>query len=366
MKEILNFYYPSIENGGLEKNVFSLINNLAEKNYKINFFTFEDNTRKKQFRFNKKINVISSNYIPGINNRYIKYLFCFLRLLISCFFTRGIIVSFQGNVLPIIVSQITRKKIIIRCNTAPSKYINSNFKKIFFKYFYSFSNLILVTSNDFKKEIKKYFNLKSFVHRQTLDIDDIRIKSNKKINFNFFKKYRGLKIINIGRLNYQKDQLTLLRAFKKLINFRKSKLLIIGSGSDKKILKNYVVKNNLQKLVKFVSYTKNPFQYVALSDVKVLSSRFEGNPNILLEIASLKKLIISTDSKVGPKEILQKGKGGILFKVGNDNELFFILKKLNLKSENVKKKIQTSYNYVNKNYQKDISTMFIKLLKNLK
>ena len=38
MKEILNFYYPSIENGGLEKNVFSLINNLAEKNYKINFF----------------------------------------------------------------------------------------------------------------------------------------------------------------------------------------------------------------------------------------------------------------------------------------------------------------------------------------
>ena len=43
--------------------------------------------------------------------------------------------------------------------------------------------MILVTSNDFKKEIKKYFNLKSYVHRQSLDIN--RIKKGKE-NFNSF------------------------------------------------------------------------------------------------------------------------------------------------------------------------------------
>ena len=66
-----------------------------------------------------------------------------------------------------------------------------------------------------------------------------------------------------------------------------------------------------------------------MSDVKVLSSRFEGNPNILLEVACLKKLMISTNCKVGPKEILQSGKGGLLFRVGDSNELFKLLKKLN-------------------------------------
>ena len=56
MKKILNFYFPCIEDGGLEKNVFALVNSLAEKKYIINFFTFEDNTRhnqlKKKFYFN--------------------------------------------------------------------------------------------------------------------------------------------------------------------------------------------------------------------------------------------------------------------------------------------------------------------------
>ena len=53
MNLIINFYFPSIEKGGLEKNVFSLINSLAEKKYKINFFTYENNTGIKDFK--KKI-----------------------------------------------------------------------------------------------------------------------------------------------------------------------------------------------------------------------------------------------------------------------------------------------------------------------
>ena len=63
MTSILNFYYPSIEGGGLEKNLFSLINSLAKKKYKINFFTYENNTRNKEFKkkfyFNKDINVVT-------------------------------------------------------------------------------------------------------------------------------------------------------------------------------------------------------------------------------------------------------------------------------------------------------------------
>ena len=72
MTKTFNFYFPCIEDGGLEKNVFALVNSLAEKKFIINFFTYEDSTRstklRKKFFFNKRINVITSNFFPNINN----------------------------------------------------------------------------------------------------------------------------------------------------------------------------------------------------------------------------------------------------------------------------------------------------------
>ncbi|MDA7713746.1 glycosyltransferase [Candidatus Pelagibacter sp.] len=365
----INFYFPSIEKGGLEKNVFSLINSLADKKYKINFFTYENNITAKEFGnkfyFHKDINVITAKFFPGINSRYIKYFFCFFRLIAKLIYQKGVIVSFQGNILPIIAAKIMSRKIVIRCNTAPSKYINSSFKRFFFKFFYSFSDAILVTTEDFKKEIKKYFNLQSLVHRQSLDIKHIKKRSKIKNNLNFFKNFEGLKLINIGRLTYQKDQITLLKAFAKLIKFRKAKLLLIGSGEDEFKLKYFIQKEKLGKYIKIIPYVSNPYKYIMLSDIKVLSSRYEGSPNILLETACLKRLIVSSNCKVGPREILQSGTGGILFEVGNFNKLFLILKNISLNSSLNKNRIKKTYEYVKKNYQKDISTTFINKIKKL-
>jgi glycosyltransferase involved in cell wall biosynthesis len=365
----LYFYYPSIEGGGLEKNLFSLINSLAKRNCKVNFITYEDNTRKKEFDkifyFHKKINVIISRILIGFKHRYIKYIFCFIKLFVICVRKKGVIISFQGNILPIIVAKLTGTKIIIRCNTAPSKYVNNLYEKIFFNFFYSMSDQILVTSKDFKNEIKKYFNLKSFVHKQTLDMKEIKKKAKVKIKFNFFQKFKGLKIINVGRLTFQKDQITLLRAFARLIKTREARLLLMGTGEDSAKLNEFIRKEKLTKNVKIIGFNSNPFKYISLSDVKVLSSRFEGNPNILLEIACLKKLIISTNCKVGPNEILQSGKGGILFPVGNYNYLYLLLKKLNINTKINKKKIMLTYKSMQKNYKKDISETFIENLKKI-
>ena len=223
-----------------------------------------------------------------------------------------------------------------------------------------------MTSYDFKKEIKKYFNLPSEVHRQTLDIDEIKKKSREKVDFNFFRKFNGLKIINIGRLTYQKDQITLLKAFSKLLKFRKSRLLILGSGEDLKKLRDFISRKKINNHVEIISYAANPFKYISLCDVKVLTSKYEGSPNILLETGCLKKLMISSNCKVGPRETLQSGKGGIIFKVGDFNKLFLILKELNINSIENKKKIVNTYNYIKKNYQKDIGPSFEKLIKKIK
>ena len=75
-----------------------------------------------------------------------------------------------------------------------------------------------------------------------------------------------------------------------------------------------------------------------LCDVFVLSSIFEGHPNVLVEALSLKKYVISSDCPTGPREILGNGKYGSLFKLQNYKQLAQILINFKLNSS-AKKKI---------------------------
>ena len=87
----------------------------------------------------------------------------------------------------------------------------------------------------------------------------------------------------------------------------------------------------------------NPYPYILKSDLFILSSKYEGLPNVLLEAAVLKKFIISTDCPTGPKEILLNGKGGYLFNVGDYKKLSKLIL-IFLKNRNhLKNKINYTY-----------------------
>ena len=142
--------------------------------------------------------------------------------------------------------------------------------------------------------------------------------------------------------------------YKDKINF---KLLIIGRGVNKYKISNYIKENNLKNNVKILPFQNNPFKYLIMSDLFILTSKFEGLPNVLLEAAVLKKFIISTNCPTGPREILQNGKGGFLFKIGDYKNLS--QKILNYHQNKKKLKVKINHNYknlvrfdINKNLQK--------------
>ena len=119
--------------------------------------------------------------------------------------------SFQSSIASIVLCKIYRKKIIIRLNTSPSKYIKNFFLKKIYKTFYSLADLIIVNSYEFKKEFYKLFKIKcKNIYNPFIPY------TNKKIKLTFFKK-DNLNIINIGRLTEQKDHLNLLKAIKILV-----------------------------------------------------------------------------------------------------------------------------------------------------
>lgn len=197
-----------------------------------------------------------------------------------------------------------------------------------------FADYIIVNSYAFKKELYKKFNLNSVVIYNPLNSKEIKNKSQIETNLEFLNDKKALKIINVARFTKQKDHITLLKSFKILSKKIKSKLLIIGYGPEIINIINFIKENKLSNLVKVLNFQKNPYKYIVKSDIFVLSSKYEGLPNVLLEAQCLKKFIISSNCPTGPKEILKNGKYGFLFKVGDYDGL---AKKIILYSNNKKK-----------------------------
>ena len=338
MKKKIIFFMPSFEGGGVEKNIIIITNYFIKKNPSISIITASKNVRKK---INRKINFISpvSNFWDKFG-RIPKYLICIFLLFNEYRKDKNFnVFCFQGNIICIIFCKIFQIKVVIRPNSSPTGWSNNLFKKILFSKIFSWSNLIIVNSFQFKLEMKKKFNINSKCIYNPLNTQEIIKLSKKKIRFKFFNN-NSINLISIGRLVDQKDHITLLKAINDIKNKLKVKLLIIGEGDQKINLLSYIKENNLEKIVKIKNRMENPFPYIAKSEIMILTSKFEGLPNILLEGLALKKFIISSNCSTGPNEILDSGKGGFLFKVGSFKDLgkkIIIYKNQKKKCEKIKK-----------------------------
>ena len=153
----------------------------------------------------------------------------------------------------------------------------------------------------------------------------------------------------------QKNQITILKALNLIKNKLNFKMLFIGKGELKQFMLKYINENNLEKNIKIINYKKNPFPYIKQSDIFILSSKFEGLPNVLLEAIVLKKFVISTNCPTGPREILLDGKGGELFKINDYKKLSRLLINFNKKTKFVRKKIDLSFKNLDRyDYKKNL------------
>ena len=134
----------------------------------------------------------------------------------------------------------------------------------------------------------------------------------------------------------------------------------------KDFLLNYIKENNLQKKVKIVPYQTNPYNLIKSSDIFILTSLYEGLPNVLLEAQVLKKCIISSNCPTGPKEILLNGKAGYLFKIKDYQHLSKLILKILGNKKIMNKKIEIGYKNLNRfNYENNLNKYYKTILKYL-
>ena len=136
-------FMPSIEDGGVEKNLFLILNYLSKKLDTIYLITFN---KKHKNKFNPNIKILTPFFNPEIiKGRYKNYL----------------VLSFQANIFVIIFCKIFGLKVLSRSNSSSQGWSKNKFKQFIFKLFFKKADKIIVNSYEFKKEMDKRYGIKS-------------------------------------------------------------------------------------------------------------------------------------------------------------------------------------------------------------
>jgi len=124
-------------------------------------------------------------------------------------------------------------------------------------------------------------------------------------------------ILAAGRLNKVKDFPTLIKAVHHLAATRQTRLIILGEGKQRTKLEKLIEMLKIEDRVSLPGYVRNPYAFMSRASLFVLSSKFEGLGNVLIEALACGCPCVSTDCPSGPAEILDGGRVGPLVPIGD-------------------------------------------------
>jgi len=340
-KKKLLFVIISLVGGGAERVVANIITHLDKEKYDISLALFE-----------KKGPNLSQipEYVKVYDLRK-KSRYSFFKIIFNLgkLFRRvrpNIVMSFLSytNIVAIMA------KFISRCEfnlvTSVRTYLslatsNSRLGRIryfLYKFLFNYADSIVVPSAGVKKDLERTFNIiqrKIKIIYNPMDLEKINILKEEEIKDLRIKEKSFL--LTVGRLTKQKGHPYLFRAYSKIYKEIDEKLLILGTGEDEEKLKSLVNQLGIQERVLFLGFQKNPYKFMNRASLFVLSSLWEGFPNVLLEAMACGVPVISTDCPSGPGEIITNSINGILVSSGNEKALAEAMLSL-LKDENLRKK----------------------------
>lgn len=208
--------------------------------------------------------------------------------------------------------------------------------------FYYLADFIIVNSNDTKKSLLKIVpyikNKITIIPNPVFFYDEFNMELNNKR----FIENEIPKFIGIGRLVDQKNFHLLIKAFNLVQKKNKSKLLIVGEGHLKNDLINLTSNLNINDKVKFLHYQNNIQALFKNNTIFVLSSKYEGFGNVIVEALMHSVPVVSTNCLGGPLEILNNGEYGYIANQNIDDLANKMTKMLvDIKKNNINyKKIQ--------------------------
>lgn len=333
MKTIL-FILPDLNMGGAERIITLLINNLDKNKFTPKLLLM----RKEGYYLellDKNIEIIDIK-TSRIRNAFFPIIKVLRTLKPDIVFGGwGEVSAYLAPIIPF----FPKIRFIARETNIVSQHVTRPEIRFFYRFYNNFDTVI-AQSDDMKNDLIN--NLK--IHEEKIikinnpvDVDAVEAKSLEPMNFPFFEDYKN--VVAIGNLSYRKGFDNLLKVFSYLKN-ENIFLYIIGEGDDKEKL--IELKDSLQiKNVKFLGKITNPYPYLKNADLFILSSRYEGFPNVLLEAGATGTFSLANNCKGGINEIIEENINGRIISI-EDHKNFAEEIKITLSKKYDKNRIKNS------------------------
>lgn len=315
-KNKIAFVIPGLESGGAERVVSTLANELHNK-YEISIITLWDvepfyhlNKSVKHIKCTKRA-LISKNIFQAIKNNL--YLLRKLNFIIKKN-DFNLIIGFTStaNILTSIISKKNKIPCIISERSNPNIYTLNQLWRVLRNHSYKNVDYLVVQTKTNQSIFKKH-----------TPINKVKVIPNPLSNELIKKKEKLSKkniILNVGRLDKNKSQDLLIKAFSN-VNNKNWQLVIVGDGIEKDNYINLVEKLGIKDQVLFTGNITNVFDYYNTSKIFAFTSKSEGFPNALVEAMYFNLPCISTDCPSGPSEVINDGQNGYLIPVNDQNSL---------------------------------------------
>ena len=376
MKKKILFMVSSMNIGGVEKSLLSLLSVMPKEKYDITVLTLEkkggfldyipsyikveeaawfkeikpiimespQRTIKKYLKENKvfKIPTFIYSYYKSKNtdNRYIYY----KNILKSIPENEGeydVAIAYAGPTEIIdayITHKVKAKKKIGWVHFDISKHkIN---EKLYENLYEKFDKIFTV-SNEANKKLNEI--IPSTVNKSEVLLNIISkelINEMAKEDINFDNEFNGIKIVTVGRLSKEKGQDLAIKA---LANLKKGGYKVrwycVGEGNSREEYESLIKDNKLEEDFILLGATPNPYPYIKNSDIYVQTSRHEGYCLTLAEAKCLCKPIVTTNF-TGAYEQIEHGINGLIVPLNED----YIYKNVKYIMDNK----SVSYNFIEK------------------
>jgi glycosyltransferase involved in cell wall biosynthesis len=154
-------------------------------------------------------------------------------------------------------------------------------------------------------------------------VDTERFKPNLEDRLKVRKELgvEGFVWLAVGRFDPPKDYPNMLQAFARVVHKHSNTILLIaGDGPLRKTMENLARELGIEKRTKFLGIRRDIPQLMNAADAYVMSSSWEGMPNVLLEASATGLPIVATDVG-GNREIVLDGVTGFLVPPRNPEAL---------------------------------------------
>jgi glycosyltransferase involved in cell wall biosynthesis len=307
MKKIL-FFIESLECGGAERSLLSLLNNLDYRDYEVHLMLGNKGGSFEKF-VPKNLSIKHITISISLSSR-VSYKF--RRILnFKKYHNAQLLWESVKNDIPyvndtfdvaIAWGQGFATYFVAERITANKKYawINTDYEKAGYKFkldenkYLKFDKIVGIS--EFVVNIMSNYIMKSKLLAIRNIIDKEEILKRAEINLDITNESSTLNIVSVGRLVKLKGFNLAILAAKKLLEQKIIfKWYIIGEGEERKNLEQLINKHNLTEKVVLLGLKDNPYPYIKNCDIYVQTSLFEGLGRTLMEAHILCKPIVSTN-----------------------------------------------------------------------